>query len=74
VLAGLASIFGAFQPANVTPTRFRLTLPQLAISVTEDKKYNSQWQPNLWHILKAEKADVIRNEDVLGIRHVGRAE
>jgi hypothetical protein len=44
VLAGLASIFAAFQPANVTPTRFRFTLPQLAISVTEDKKYNSQWQ------------------------------
>jgi hypothetical protein len=41
VLAGLASIFGAFQPANVTSTRFRFTLPQLAISVTEDKKYNS---------------------------------
>jgi hypothetical protein len=44
VLAGLASIFGAFQPANVTPTRFRFTLPQLAISTTEDKKYNAQRQ------------------------------
>jgi hypothetical protein len=44
VLAGLASIFGAFLPANVTPARFRFTLPQLAISVTEDKKYHSQWQ------------------------------
>jgi hypothetical protein len=25
VLAGLASIFGAFQPANITPARFRFT-------------------------------------------------
>jgi hypothetical protein len=44
VLAGLASIFGAFQPANITPARFRFTLPPLAVSVIEDKKIHSRWQ------------------------------
>jgi hypothetical protein len=38
VLAGLASIFGAIQPANIMTARFRFTLPPLAISVIEDKK------------------------------------
>jgi hypothetical protein len=36
--------FWLFQPANTTSTWLQFTLPQLAISVIKEKKYNSQWQ------------------------------
>jgi hypothetical protein len=43
--AGRASQhFWRVRPANITTGWFRFTLPQLIISVTEDKKYNSLWQ------------------------------